>query len=327
MTTTISAKNAEPSAPVSITLPTPAPPSTPAAPPAAKAPSLSERAMLVDLDAGRWGARVKDTEAAREIAQSRGGDDEYYGAFRRLMPKDALKPYDNAVGRLERIHNWLTLPWKRGSRILASAGYAPYRKQTAEAIAAVEDEAENFLAKYQAHIDAAARGQGSAFDRSAYPSVAKLRERLKVRIEYSNVPDAGDFRVTWPQEWMAQETDRITAQMEATAEERVRGTLRDVAKRIEERVGHMAAKLTAYRVTEDGVENGFRDSLVDNVRELVEILPALNVAADPQIDAITERMRAELLRFSPDTLRQSEAARAKVAAAADAIVAQMADYL
>lgn len=303
---------------------TPTVPATPAATPAI---ALSKMALLVDLDAGVWGARKKDEDAAREIAQSRGGEDDYFGAYVRLLGKDALKEYNAAVGAAIRTHERLTMAWSRGVRIVSTRGYPRYLQEMQVCIDAVKDAAERFLADYDAHINAAVRGQGSAFNRADYPTKERLRARLTVKVEMSAVPDAGNFLVEWPNEALAIETEKIRAHIAANAEDRLRGTVRQLADRVRETVGRMSSKLREYRVTEDGVEGAFRDSLVENVRELVDLIPTFKYAADPEIDRLAEEMRAELLRFSPDTLRLSEAARSKVAAAADAIVSKMDDFI
>ena len=42
---------------------------------------------------------------------------------------------------------------------------------------------------------------------------------------------------------------------------------------------HLAERLQAFQVTEEGVEHPFRDSVVTNLVKLVDILPKLNVTA------------------------------------------------
>jgi len=52
----------------------------------------------------------------------------------------------------------------------------------------------------------------------------------------------------------------------------------------------------------------FRDSLIDNLREVLEIAPALNIAGDPAVSRLVTECRDKLLK-APDTLREVAAVR------------------
>jgi hypothetical protein len=75
-------------------------------------------------------------------------------------------------------------------------------------------------------------------------------------------------------------------------------------------------------VTEEGVKNPFRDSVVTNLVKLVDVLPKLNVTADPELERLATEVRASLL-VDPQELRKSESVRNETAKAAIAISARM----
>ncbi|MGI8552470.1 MAG: hypothetical protein ACR2PL_17030, partial [Dehalococcoidia bacterium] len=83
---------------------------------------------------------------------------------------------------------------------------------------------------------------------------------------------------------------------------------------------HMVERLWSYRVTAEGVNGKFHDTLVENVRELVDLLPTLNVTGNTTMAELSERMKAELCRYSAQTLRDSTSARERTAAAAEDIL-------
>jgi hypothetical protein len=70
----------------------------------------------------------------------------------------------------------------------------------------------------------------------------------------------------------------------------------------------------------------FHDTLVDNVRDLVALLPGLNIMNDQRLADIATRMQG-LCRDDADTLRDNPTARASVAAEADAILREVSDYM
>ena len=89
---------------------------------------------------------------------------------------------------------------------------------------------------------------------------------------------------------------------------------------------HLAERLQAYQVTEEGVEHPFRDSIVTNLVRLVDILPKLNVTADLELERLATQVRASLL-VDPQELRKSESVRSETAKAATVIAQRMAGYM
>jgi hypothetical protein len=101
--------------------------------------------------------------------------------------------------------------------------------------------------------------------------------------------------------------------------------------RIIETVGHMVDRLSAYKPAKPGTgkraEGTFRDSLVDNVRKLVDLLPAFNLSGSKALDDLTARMRAELCTNDAETLRTDAKARDNTKKAAKAILKAAEDMM
>jgi hypothetical protein len=136
------------------------------------------------------------------------------------------------------------------------------------------------------------------------------------------LPDAGDFRVTLGEE----EKERIKRQITAAVEASLQVASRDLWQRLYEAVSHLAERLQAYKVTEEGVEHPFRDSVVTNLVKLVDVLPKLNVTGDPELERLASQVRASLL-VDPQELRKSESIRSETAKNAAAIAGRMAAYM
>src|SRR6266481_3522697 len=88
-----------------------------------------------------------------------------------------------------------------------------------------------------------------------------------------SLPDAGDFRVTLGDE----EKQRIKRQIALDVEASLQVGTRELWHRLYEAIQHMADRLSAYKVTDDGVEHPFRDTVVTNLVRLVDVLPKLNI--------------------------------------------------
>jgi hypothetical protein len=124
------------------------------------------------------------------------------------------------------------------------------------------------------------------------------------------------------------QADDIRREIEARSNAAVETVIRDCYSRIAEHVGKMAERLKAYRpaVGENKAEGVFRDSLVENVRDLVGLLPALNITSDPALAQIASRM-AVLCQEDASALRDLPSVRESVARDADAILADVTAFL
>ena len=86
----------------------------------------------------------------------------------------------------------------------------------------------------------------------------------------------------------------------------------------------MATKLGEYKPGDGNgskAEGVFRDSLVENIRELAELLPAFNLTGNAKLTALTERIKNELCVEEAADLREHEDVRKEVKKSADEIVA------
>ena len=132
-------------------------------------------------------------------------------------------------------------------------------------------------------------------------------------------PDADDFRSELDEDTVAE----IKASLKAGEARVLDGAMQNTVERIVEAVGHMAKKLAEFKPsTGKGVkaEGIFRDSLVENIRELAALLPAFNLTNDPRLTVITERIERELCAEDADYLRENDQVRAEVKKSADEIV-------
>lgn len=295
--------------------------------------SLTQRAMLVDFTARRWSAKRAEKRIAAdagrtyraETSRLRGNKDLLWGE-----PLDAVNAILNAAYK---DHIARTLPWAdAGGRVLSSAGYFDYTAAMRAAVGALGPATDALAVAYggmlaEAQLDAP-YGLGDLFDPSQYPADGwALAEQFRLDVEYGPLPVASDFRVSLGDAEVA----RIQSEYAARFDARMAETVTDVVGRVRDVVGHMAEALRGYQEREDAGKGGragsFRDTLVSNVRDLVAILPSLNLTGDAVIADVCARMRDELCVDGPSTLRESAAARVRVVESAESIIETMSAYV
>ena len=273
--------------------------------------TLQNKSMLVELTISKWTATRHDKHVSAEVEQKHSATDA--GRYnKRLIDKAHLAEIDTLAGQVRLYHYSRTLPWSdKGQRLLPSALFMEYRQEIALFKTRFEAAVGAFLALYPQLVGEARRRLNTLFQADDYPDVADLRQKFAIDTEFMPVPDAADFRVE-----VAQETqDELREQITAAVTSRQAATVRDCwarTKAVVERIGEQCGK-----------EGGrIYDSSIENARELVELLAGLNITGDPQIAAIEQEIRAQLL-VPAEQLRTSPTTRRRVADAASAILGQM----
>ena len=286
-------------------------------------PSLSSRAMLCSLSISMWSARKHDPEASQEIAQRHGAQADAGRYHKVLLPKEALAEVQKIVSDARQEHYFMTLPWDdNGYRVLPSAAYMDHAQKMRELSNRFTPAVEALAREFGNLVEQAKVRLGGLFRPEDYPAPDELRSKFSFETKVMPLPDAGDFRVTLGEE----EKERIKRQITAAVEASLQVASRDLWQRLYEAVSHLAERLQAYKVTEEGIKNPFRDSVVTNLVKLVDVLPKLNVTGDPELERLASQVRASLL-VDPQELRKSESVRTDTAKAASEIAARMAAYM
>ncbi len=292
-----------------------------------KAKVMAEKAMLASLTIKGWSGRASDKEVAAKTAMEYQADDAWVKFTKQLVTGDALKAIKKAEAAARATHKKLTLPWnENGQRILPAAAYHDYVRDMGTHRDAHTKAVDQLLADYEDHIEEGRRHLGGMFKDEDYPSSADLQAKYLFDTQLEALDTTGDFRVAMSDDEMSRLQEQITQRTET----RLAAAMTDVYQRLHDVVSHMADRLKAYKPkeTEGGkIENPFRDATLNNVRDIVDLLPKLNVANDPALDALAAEVRQNLLEADADTLRSDGDKRAEVAAKADQIANAMAGMM
>jgi hypothetical protein len=286
--------------------------------------SITKRAMLVSLNIQQWMGSKHDKKVSQEVADNHQSD-VAMGRFQKLLvAKESLAALRQITCDARHEHYNRTLPWADGgSRILSSTGYFDYAAKMRAYQSAWDVAVADFVAEYPQMVKEARARLNGLFNKADYPDPSRMLRKFSFAFNVLPMPTANDFRV----ELGDAETARVRAEIEEAVNESLRIAMADVWERVRDVVARMSERLTAYSCTDKGVANPFRDSLVSNIRDLVAMLPSLNVADDQKLTKITKQLDADLCKFSADELRENDSAREKTATAAAAILKQMEDFI
>lgn len=287
--------------------------------------SIGSSAMLVELSISSWTARKLDKKVSAEVDVAKNTKVSAVNVNKNLMAGTGV--LDKIIKYAAGARAWhvaQTLPWSdNGSRLLPMSNFMAYKEQ----LAVMEDNfnalVDKFVDSYPELISAAAFQLGDLFDRNEYPDVNSLKNRFKFNYSFFPVPNAGDFRVDINEEAKAE----IIANCNKAHQDRLENAMKDAWKRLHDCLERMSDRLTVDIVKdEDGNSSHemrvFRDTLMENAIEMVDMLKHLNITKDPNMEQARQALKSAISNYDLDDLRSSMTARNAVKTQVDAILSK-----
>jgi hypothetical protein len=170
-----------------------------------------------------------------------------------------------------------------------------------------------FLADYQQDITAAPGRLGTLYNANDYPAAAALKARFSFSIQFYSISEEADFRMDLAEN----EIKAIQQDAEKIIRESVKESVKESWERIAEAVQRAETTLA------DPDNNRFHATMIKNLEELADVLPRLNIAQDPALDAMAAEIKARLTKHTTATLKTDKGARKETAAAAADILAKV----
>lgn len=278
--------------------------------------NLSDRALLVQLSISQWTARKYDRKASRRVAEEFHSYVDQGRYNKALLPMNGL--LDNVHKKTTHIREKFyknTLPWgMEGTMMLPTSNYLSFMTEFRKEKGEWESIVQTFVDNYDSLRLDAQRVLGQLYDPADYPSVNDVRRKFSMDMAVFPVP-SGDFRVSIASD----ELTRIQQDVERRVADAQTNAMKEVWERLYDRVKHMAEKLSDPKAI-------FRDSMVENAKEICALLPRLNFTDDPDLEAMRQEVEASLIKH-PDALRNDPDLRRDTAAQAKQIMDKMSIFM
>lgn len=286
--------------------------------------NISARCMLARLSISAWSARKLDRAASAKTTTEAGAQADAARVNKFLLAgNDAgLKAIAAIASQARQDFYALTAPWTdNGDRILTAQAWADLNSRLQAHSLAYAQSVDAFISGDYADARGKARAAlGDLFSEADFPAPWQVRRRFDFDFSFDSLPTAADFRV----DLADADADMIRADIEARTQRRMADAVASVWQRLAESLQHVAD--TMHRL-ETGEQKRLFDSVLGNVREIAQQLPALNLTRDPALDAVAARVLAELGAVQTDTLKTDSAARKATQAAAQGILATLASHM
>jgi len=161
-----------------------------------------------------------------------------------------------------------------------------------------------FLDAYDWEISQAQLKLGSLFNADEYPTRESLESKFKFRFTAMPMADAGDWRLDIGNEAQAV----MKSQYETFYNEQLTRAMGDVWKRAHDALTKMSERLD---YADHETKKVFRDSLVGNVHDIVEMMGTCNLTNDPVMAEAERKLSVALRGVTPEALREDAYLRAE----------------
>ena len=285
---------------------------------------LNRDAMLVGLHIAAWSGRQYDRQASDHVAVAHEASTGAGRYNKRLLPKAAFAALTATMSEARAKHYSNSLPWDdKGARLLTVANYEHYTELMDGFRERVVRQRSRFIEDYDDYIDQARLDLGKLFRIEDYPSKEDLQGKFAIRYRIAPVPDADHFIA----QLASDDTDRVKRDIERHIEEQLHGAVGDLYRRFGEAVERVSERL---REDDEGKPLVFRDTMISNIRDLVDVVPRLNIFGDDELASLCAQVKEKIASVEPDALRPSKtfdpAARAQVKRDADELAEKFAGY-
>lgn len=275
--------------------------------------NLETSALVSTFSISQWTARKFDKEVTNEVHTKHSANNDAGRYNKLLVAKVHTDPIAKIATKARAFHYKNTLPWSdNGERLLPVENYMPYLMEMNKFKDEFDEATRDFMRNYDSVITEAKIRLNGMYNSKDYPTRSEVSEKFGFKTTFMPVP-TNDFRVGLT----SAQVDTLKAAVEKEINSRLVGAVKDIWQRVKEQVTHMRDKLSVS----DAI---FRDSLFDNLKELVKTLPRLNVTNDPTITEVCNDMKD--LLCDPNMARSNNSVRQEKAEKAQVILNKFSDY-
>ncbi len=284
------------------------------------APSIGSSSMLCELSISTWTGRKKDKRASEDVTTDNHAVSGVASVHKKLLADcQELVAVQKFTANSRNIHYAMTMPWSdTGLRLLPTAQYFKYHQTMTDIQNEYDRLVDLFLSGYEWEITRASAKLGDLFHRDEYPSVDSLRSKFGFRLSYIPLPDAGDFRIDIGTE----ATEQVKEHYQSYYSAQLDNAMNDVWTRLHDALSHMSERLdySPLAKTKADGKKTFRDSLVGNVLDMVELLTVCNVTGDSQMESARMKLEEAFRGVNADALREDAHLRSETKRTVDEVI-------
>ena len=286
----------------------------------AAAPAISSSAMLAELSISVWTARKLDRAATKQTTDANNAAHDAGNFTKKLLASPTLEAVQKFSANTRQTHYYMTMPWSDlGMRLLTTTMFPDYYKFITGAHMEFDRLVQAFLDEYVWEQARAQARLGNLFNLDDYPPVETVARKFKFNYAQVPVPDAGDWRLDVNNDAQRELSERYAQYYD----EQIKSAMADVWQRTYDALAKMSERLDYVSGEDKTTRKIFRDSLVENVQDMIGLLAKFNVTGDAKMETMRCELEYALAGVSPDALREDDALRHETKRKVDAVMSAM----
>jgi len=256
--------------------------------------SLAEKVVLVRLRRSWWRGNVTDFTISDEVTTAKNASKDAGVFVKKIMRNDYFSACTAAFRAVDTYHKKMTVPWNdRAERALPADKYFEYAEKMRELMGKVESAVADFVGNLGDLIQNEHARLGDAFSFEDYPSADQLRSKYNIDLKFTPLQNLDDIRIAIPEE----EKAKIRQDCEEMFAEKLGDITTDLWHRLHGSITRMVENLQK--------NDRIHGTMITNICELVQMLPSLNVANDPQLAYMAREIDDTICRYRVDDIRDS----------------------
>lgn len=279
--------------------------------------SIQNRALLADLNLGKFTNKIQDKEAQQKIVDTYQCDKKAISSKKTILSQ-ALKPLQSIISGCYNYHIKSTLPWEdRSWRLLPTIKFFDYTEE----IRKFKDELTLALMElektYQEDIkndEAYLKGLQKMSD---YPTFESLSKQYRIELNFAPLPSSSDFRIEC-------EADQLE-QLKKNYEDREKSLLHNLAKdlyiRLSEPLKHLVETLV------DPSIKIYHKSLLTNIENVIKLVASYNIIHDEKITEIIDEINKSILKYEIKTIKTDNQSKMDIISNTNQVLLQINENL
>ena len=273
----------------------------------AKPKSTAVKAVLVKLSISIFPNTRQDRDITEDVKTRKALGSGAGKWVKYKLPDECLTAIRKFCGEVRQFHYNHTTPWDEGARLLSGKVNEKYSQRMAEFKSEFDALVEEFIGQYPNWVEHARIMHANTFEPSDYPSKDHVKSLFAFGYECFPVPK--------PEHFNSDMKELYGQALVTLTEKKIGEAVSDTWDRLMKPVFAMAEKLSSP----DAI---FRDTLVENVKEMVELVPSLNLTEDPKLVAAAKLIEQQLASLDVNALRENKVVRADTAKKAAELAAR-----
>lgn len=288
--------------------------------------NIQKSAVIVRLNIKQWGGEKIDRSVSDEVASDKKAASNAGKYVKSLFAgNQLLKDIAKVAGKARNINKAQTLPYLSGQDLLPVTNFDSHAEIVGNYKDIYNTLVGEFCHTYEKGRDAQKLRLGDLWNADDYPPVEVVRERFQFTVSYQPLPDGNTFDKMFGSEQMERLLiDTAEAEMQSKIDE----AMHDLWSRLIDRVDSFADAMRRYqpKTKEAKAVGTFKDSIVQNIRDICDVLPRLNLTGDADLNNYCDMVRSKLAHLDAGDLRDNDLLRKNAADDAQSILDAMSGY-